>query len=191
MVVDARDTELVNLLQAVAQQDAAALKSLYDRVSPVMFGLALRVVRRHEWAEDVLQEAFLAIWRNAGDYQAALSPPLAWIGLVVRSRALDLLRRRAAEHADQSEELDETLTDTLAGDAPDPQSLAATSQQARALHDCLQGLEHGPRQALSLAYLRELSHGELAAQLRLPLGTVKSWIRRGLEQLRRCMAGFA
>lgn len=191
MPLTASDAELIDLLQAIARQDEGALKRLYDRVAPTMYGLALRVLRQRDWAEDALQEAFLTIWRNAGDYRAALSPPLAWIGLIVRSRALDLLRRRASERADTTETLDDALEETLAGDTPDPLSTADASQQARALHACLQGLEYGPRQALSLAYLRDLSHGELAAQLRQPLGTVKSWIRRGLDQLRRCMAGFA
>lgn len=191
MTSDTRETELADLLHRIARQDEIALKTLYDRVSPPMFGLALRVVRQREWAEDVLQETFLTIWRSAADYRVALSPPLAWIGLIVRSRALDLLRRRAAERAAVTEDIDEALADTLAGDSPDPMDDTHANQQARALHRCLQQLDPGQRQALSLAYLRDLSHGELAAQLRLPLGTVKTWIRRGLAQLRGCMSGFA
>lgn len=189
MTTDARDLEWTALLDQVARQDAAALKTLYDRTSPLLFGLAMRVVRKPEWAEDVVQESYLTIWRSAADYRATLSPPMAWMGLIVRSRALDLLRRRAAERADRTDELDEALADTLEGDAPNPMDEVQASQQARALHHCLQQLENAQRQVLSLAYLRDLSHHELAEQLSLPLGTVKTWIRRGLIQLRGCMAG--
>ncbi len=189
MKMDTPDLELTTLLDRVARQDAAALKALYDRTASLLFGLAMRVVRKPEWAEDVVQESYLTIWRSAGDYRASLSPPLAWMGLIVRSRALDLLRRRVAERADRTDELDEALADTLEGDAPNPMDEVQASQQARALHRCLQQLEHAQRQVLSLAYLRDLSHHELAEQLRLPLGTVKTWIRRGLIQLRGCMAG--
>ena len=89
------------------------------------------------------------------------------------------------------QELDDVISDTVAGDSPNPLDTTLASQQARALHDCLSQLEHKQREVVSLAYLRDLSHGELAEQLKLPLGTVKTWIRRGLEQLRGCMAKFA
>jgi RNA polymerase sigma factor (sigma-70 family) len=189
MMLEAQDLELTALLDQVALQDAAALKSLYARTSPLLFGLAMRVVRQREWAEDVVQDSYLYIWRSASDYRASLSPPMAWMGLIVRSRALDLLRRRTAERADSTDELDDTLAETLEGDVPNPLDQVQASQQARALHRCLQQLENRQRQVLSLAYLRDLSHLELAEQLRLPLGTVKTWIRRGLNQLRGCMAG--
>jgi RNA polymerase sigma factor (sigma-70 family) len=155
------------------------------------YGLALRVVTHRDWAEDVLQEAFLSIWRSAGDYRATLSPPMAWMGLIVRSRGLDMLRRRAADRSHVTQELDDALADTLEGDAPSPLDTAQASEQAWALHQCLGRLEDRQREVVSLAYVRDLSHSELAEQLRLPLGTVKTWIRRGLDQLRLCMARFA
>ena len=185
------DAELIRLLDRVAEHDPAALKALYDRCSSKLFGLAIRVVSNREWAEDVLQESFLNIWRSAGDYRASLSPPMAWLGLIVRSRGLDLLRRRAAERSHLTQELDEVMADTMAGDSPCPMDTAQASEQAWALHRCLEQLENRQREVLSLAYVRDLSHGELARQLKLPLGTVKTWIRRGLDQLRMCMARFA
>ncbi|WP_114973194.1 RNA polymerase sigma factor [Rhodoferax ferrireducens] len=187
----APDAELIRLLDRVAEHDPAALKALYERCSSKLFGLAIRVVSNREWAEDVLQESFLNIWRSAGDYRASLSPPMAWLGLIVRSRGLDFLRRRAAERSHLTQELDEVMADTLAGDSPCPMDTAQASEQAWALHRCLEQLENRQREVLSLAYVRDLSHGELARQLKLPLGTVKTWIRRGLEQLRMCMARFA
>lgn len=188
---DEPDARLIVLIDRVAARDEAALKSLYDHTAGKLFGLALRVTGRREWAEDALQETFLQVWKTATDYRASLSPPMAWLGLIVRSRALDQLRRHKAEREHLSDELDDVLADTLEGDSANPMDTSLASQQAWALHQCLTRLENKQREVVSLAYLRDLSHGELAQQLKLPLGTVKSWIRRGLEQLRSCMAHFA
>ena len=185
------DAELMALIDRVGRRDEAALKQLYEQTSPRLFGLAIRVVRQREWAEDVLQEAFLTIWRVASDYRGSLSPPMAWLGLIVRSRALDLLRRRAADRTRLTQEFDEQMADQIEADTPGPAENADASEQAWALHQCLSQLEGRQREVVSLAYLRDMSHGELARQLELPLGTVKSWIRRGLEKLRVCMGRFA
>ncbi len=185
------DAELMALLDRVALRDEAALRALYERTSPRLFGLAMRVLRRRDAAEDVLQESFLTVWRVAGDYRQSLSPPLAWLGVIVRSRALDALRKHASSRADRTQELDESLGSALESDAPNPMDSADASEQATALHQCLERLEQRQREVVSLAYLRDLSHSELAQQLALPLGTVKTWIRRGLEQLRGCMARYA
>ena len=185
------DALLIALLERIAQQDDAALKVLYQQCAPKLYGLALRVVTHRDWAEDVLQEAFLSIWRSAPDYRASLSPPMAWMGLIVRSRGLDMLRRRTADRSHVTQELDDTMADTIASDSPTPMDTAQASEQAWALHQCLGRLENKQREVVSLAYVRDMSHGELAEQLSLPLGTVKTWIRRGLDQLRSCMARFA
>jgi len=196
----AQEQRLIALLDRIAQRAAttgrhadseAALRELYDLTSSRLYGVALRVVSNREWAEDVLQEAYLNIWRIAGNYRAALSPPMAWMGVIVRSRALDFLRRRASERADVTSDIDGVVTDTVAGDSPDPLDASQASEQAWALHECLRKLEARQRELVSLAYLRDLSHGELAERLRLPLGTVKTWIRRGIEQLRGCMSQYA
>ena len=185
------DSQLIALLDRVAIADESALRELYDLTSSKLYGVAVRVVSNRDWAEDVLQEAFLNIWRIAADYKATLSPPMAWMALVVRSRGLDFLRRRTTGRVDTMQELDDVISDTVAGNSSNPLDTTLDSQQARALHNCLSQLEHKQREVVSLAYLRDLSHGELAQQLKLPLGTVKTWIRRGLEQLRGCMARFA
>jgi RNA polymerase sigma factor (sigma-70 family) len=191
MKPESPDIQLIALLDRVALADETALKELYGLTSSKLYGVAVRVVTNREWAEDVLQEAYLNIWKVAGTYQASLSPPMAWMGLLVRSRGLDFLRRRASDRADRMQALDEVISDTVAGDAPNPMDTTQASEQAWALHQCLGQLENKQREVVSLAYLRDLSHSELAEQLRLPLGTVKTWIRRGLEQLRGCMARFA
>ncbi|HSW17566.1 MAG TPA: sigma-70 family RNA polymerase sigma factor [Ramlibacter sp.] len=193
------EARLVSLIATVARHaDAthlrsseAAFRELYELTSGRMYGLALRVVGNREWAEDVLQDAYLNIWRIADAYSASLSPPMAWMGVVVRSRGLDFLRRRASQGVDRSVELDDAIQETLSCDSASPLDLTQASEQAWALHECLRKLEARQREVLSLAYLRDLSHSELAAQLRLPIGTVKTWIRRGIDQLRGCMANFA
>lgn len=202
MAIDSSDLVLTDLIARIGRYQAnadlahrrdaeAALRELYDRTSAKLYGVALRVLGRRDWAEDALQEAYLNIWRVAGDFRMALSPPMAWMGVIVRSRSLDFLRRRATDRADVVVELDDVLQDTLASDQAAPLDTAQASEQAWALHECLRKLESRQREVVSLAYLRDLSHGELAEHLRLPLGTVKTWIRRGLEQLRGCMARFA
>jgi RNA polymerase sigma-70 factor (ECF subfamily) len=192
------DRTLIALLDRMAATQSASLaereeafRRLYDLTSSKMYGVAMRVVGNREWAEDVLQDAFLNLWRVADTYRASLSPPMAWMGVIVRSRALDFLRRRHAERLDVAQSLDGAIGDSLPDAGESPMDVAQASEQAWALHECLRKLEARQREVLSLAYLRDLSHGELATQLKLPLGTVKTWIRRGIEQLRGCMARYA
>ncbi|RAS10167.1 sigma-70 family RNA polymerase sigma factor [Cupriavidus alkaliphilus] len=182
---------LEGLLQAVAVGERQALRALYDLTATKLFGLALRITGRRDWAEDVVQESFVSIWHHAGDYRPQLAAPMTWMTAIVRNRALDCLRRAAAARVPQTAELEQDLAEWLADDAAGPAELAEASQQARALNRCLQRLEQSQRQAIVLAYLQDLSHAELAERLRAPLGTVKSWIRRGLERLRSCMEGAA
>ena len=182
---------LEELLQAVAVGERQALRVLYDLTATKLFGLALRITGRRDWAEDVVQESFVSIWHHAGDYRPQLGAPMTWMTAIVRNRALDCLRRASAARVPQTVELEDGLGEWLADDAAGPAELAEASQQARALNRCLQRLEQPQRQAIMLAYLQDLSHAELAARLRAPLGTVKSWIRRGLERLRSCMEGAA
>ena len=200
MAHELSDHQLIALIERVAARQLpgarsgeaeAALRELYDITSSKLYGVALKVVSNREWAEDVLQEAYLNIWRIAGDYRVALSPPMAWMGVIVRSRALDFRRRRASDRADAVLELDDAIIETVASDAADPMDTTQASEQAWALHECMRKLEAKQREVVSLAYLRDLSHSELAEQLKLPLGTVKTWIRRGLDQLRGCMGRFA
>lgn len=197
---DQHQQALIALLERIGHHDVtparradaeAALRALYDQAGGRLYAVAMRVLGNAQWAEDVLQETFLQIWRTAQDYRQTLSPPLAWLGLIARSRALDFLRRRASERADRTVDLDDVLADTLPGDSADPLDTQDASEHAWALHECLRKLEPRHREVVSLAYFRDLSHGDLARQLKLPLGTVKTWVRRGLEQLRSCMGRFA
>jgi len=185
------DVTLVALLDRMAADDQAALKALYELTSARLYGVALRVLGKAEWAEDVLQESFLYIWRSAPFYRSTRSPPMAWMCLIVKSRAIDFQRHLTVEKQHLMSEMTEELEQHLAADTPTALDLRHASQAAVALHRCLSALDRPQREVVSLAYLKELSHGELAERLKLPLGTVKSWIRRSLDELRRCMARFA
>jgi len=196
----ATDVELIALIDRVAAASGRAqasdearhaLRILYEQTSGRLYAVALRVVGNRDWAEDVLQETFITIWRIAPQYRAALSPPMAWLGVVARSRALDFLRRRASERADAGLVLDEAAEDSLAGEAADPIDSSQASERAWALHECLRKLDAPQRQVVSLAYFRDLSYSEVALQMRMPLGTVKTWIRRSLDQLRHCLGRLA
>ncbi|HTJ92900.1 MAG TPA: sigma-70 family RNA polymerase sigma factor, partial [Pararobbsia sp.] len=137
-----------------------------------------------EWAEEVLQDSFVNIWRHAGDYQASLAAPMTWLAAIVRHRALDHLRR---VRASGESEWDDTLEAWLPSCETGPEDALSISQEARALAHCLDALDPEQRQAIALAYLRDQSHSEVSTSLRVPLGTVKSWIRRGLEKLKSCL----
>ena len=130
MNAESPDTQLIALIDRVALADESALKELYELTSSKLYGVALRVVRNQGWSEDVLQEAFLTIWRIAGDYKASLSPPMAWLCLIVRSRGLDFLRRRTSERADSALELDDVLSDTVEGDSPNPMDTVLADDKA-------------------------------------------------------------
>ncbi|KQV47155.1 sigma-70 family RNA polymerase sigma factor [Massilia sp. Root335] len=181
-----QDDRLYHLLAAVALQDRKAFRALYDATSAKLFGVALRVLRKDELAEDAVQDAFVAIWHAASGYQPHLAAPLTWMVTIVRNKALDILRRARAGGADAQVEPDDAdgLADTAAG----PYELAQASRDARALADCMDTLAGRQRQAIGMAYLHDLSHSEVAGRLGLPIGTVKTWIRRGLERLRECLA---
>jgi RNA polymerase sigma-70 factor (ECF subfamily) len=177
---------LAALLARIAVEDATALRTLYDLTASKLFGVALRILVKREWAEEALQDAFVNIWRYAGDYRDTFSAPMTWMSAIVRNRALDYLRRQKATSAGQTE-WSESLNEVLAGPDPDPADTALLSQEARRLMICLKQLDANQRQAVMLAYLRDQSHSEIASVLQVPLGTVKSWVRRGLEKLKICM----
>jgi RNA polymerase sigma factor (sigma-70 family) len=185
------DEILINLLQAVAMQQEAALKSLYELTHRRLYGVALRVVTNPDWAQDVLQDTYLQIWKKADQFEASLSPPLAWMTLLTRSRALDVLRRNKVEPSVQIKNADESTISEIADESSTGLDILEASQQATALHQCLMQMDRQKREVMALAYFQDMSHSELAQTLKLPLGTIKTWVRRGLEQLRVCLSRFA
>jgi RNA polymerase sigma-70 factor, ECF subfamily len=170
------------MLQACASGDRAALQSLYAATAAQLFGLALSIVRRRDLAEDIVQESFLLAWRHARSFDPGRGTAMAWLARIVRNQCFDVMRRRGREAP-----LDDEVMKNWEDPAPGPADLTALSRDARRLWGCLNELDQGPRKSMILAYYEGLTFAEVAGRLGAPLGTVKSWIRRGLIQLRDCM----
>jgi RNA polymerase sigma-70 factor, ECF subfamily len=170
------------LLQACASGDRAALQSLYAATAAQLFGLALSILRSRELAEDIVQDSFILAWRHADSFDPRRGTAMAWLARIVRNQCFDLMRRRGRESP-----LDDTFMQSWEDPAPNPADLTALSRDARRLKGCLDELDEGPRKSMILAYYEGLTFAEVAGRIGAPLGTVKSWIRRGLIQLRDCM----
>jgi RNA polymerase sigma-70 factor (ECF subfamily) len=176
---------LAGLLAQCTLGSPRAFEDLYAATSSKLFGVALRILRRQDWAEDVLQECYVSIWNHAGDYAAARSAPLTWMTSIVRNRCLDWLRRPQPEATGEEYEIAvEAWRDEAAG----PMERLAAAGEAAALARCLEQLEPKQRQSIVLAFFHGLSHSELSGHLKEPLGTVKTWVRRGLERLKGCLS---
>jgi RNA polymerase sigma-70 factor (ECF subfamily) len=176
---------LAALLGQCALGSHAAFAELYRATAPKLFGVAVRILRREDWAEDVLQECYVSVWNHAADYAAAKSAPLTWMASIVRNRSLDWLRRPRLESGGEEYAI---VAESWAEDAPGPMEQMLAAADAGALARCLRQLDSRQRQSIALAFFHGLSHAELAAHLREPLGTVKTWVRRGLERLRNCLS---
>lgn len=179
--------QLKALLAAVARKDTDAFRSLYDATSSKLFGFALRILIKRELAEEVLQESFVNIWNNAASYQASMAAPMTWMTTIVRNKAFDLLRRVDATVEIDADTFDKDVMDALESNDPTPIESLQLTQDSKALARCFAKLEGLHRQAIALAFYHDLSHSEVAEQMKLPIGTVKTWVRRGLERLRTCL----
>ena len=177
---------IAELMARCALRDQHAFARLYRLTSAKLYGVAIRILRREDWAEEVLQESFVNIWNHIAEYSATRSAPMTWMTAIVRNRALDWLRRPSLERGNEDYDL---LVESLPDQGPGPDLVLGHSRDAAALAECLRQLSGDQRQTIMLAYAHGLSHGELAQHLKQPLGTVKTWIRRGLERLKGCMDG--
>jgi RNA polymerase sigma-70 factor (ECF subfamily) len=190
-----RSRRLEGLLSRVALGDRKAFAALYDDTRAYLFGVILRITVDRELAEDVLQEVFVNVWRAAQSFDGERSQPLTWLTSVARNRAIDSLRRRKAEPTTISMDLDgdegeggsESVVAGIADPGAGPLQQLEKAAEAQALTQCLQQLSREQQQCLALAYYRGLSHAETAEHLSLPLGTVKSWVRRALMAVKDCL----
>ena len=181
---DALAIRLAELLAQCALRNQRAFALLYELTSAKLFGVALRILRRRDWAEEVLQECYVSVWNHAGDYAVQRSAPLTWMTSIVRNRSLDWLRR--PQHEATGEEYD-IAVEAWQDDSPGPLERLAASNEAAALERCLRQLDGKQRQSIMLAFYHGLSHSEVAGHMKQPLGTVKTWVRRGLERLKGCL----
>lgn len=188
-----RSQALADLLSRIALGDRAAFDRLYRDTSPHLLGVILRIQRDRAQAEDVLQEVYVNVWRSAQSFNPALSQARTWLNSVARNRAIDSLRRRQSEPQTISrfqagpDEDDTDMLKDIAADTPGPLDLLEQASDARALTTCMEGLSGEQQHSLALAYYQGLTHAEVAEQLGHPLGTVKSWVRRGLQSLKTCL----
>lgn len=174
--------ETAGLLRRCAEGDRAAFRLLYDRWGPRLHGIALRITRQAALAADATHDAFVQVWQQAHRFDPERGSAEAFLISLVRYRALDIVRRRAREIPgyEPEERPDET---------PDALAQLVGSAEGAALQRCLGLLDADRRRLVLMAFVDGLSHSELAEQSRVPLGTVKSWIRRSLLSLRECLAG--
>jgi RNA polymerase sigma-70 factor (ECF subfamily) len=183
-----QQAQLREWIAAVARRDAAAFRCLYEATSPKLFGFAMRILGKGEWAEDVLQESFVSVWHGAAGYRPALAAPMTWMATIVRNKAFDALRRRNDTVEIDADTFERDILEALESPEAGPADTLQASGDARSLAHCMDRLDGLHRQAIALAYFHDMSHSEVAGQLKLPIGTVKTWIRRGLERLRQCLA---
>lgn len=175
-------------LQACAAGDRAALQSLYQQEARHLLGVALRIVRQRQQAEDILHDAFVNIWNKASSFDAALGSGRGWIYSVTRNLAFNAVRDGAREVSVDEETAEALDVETSVGahsHMPDAFELRANLGK---LNDCLERLEPARRNCILYAYVDGCSHGEIAERTNTPLGTVKAWIKRGMGSLRECMA---
>ncbi len=180
--------QLEQWLGAIALGDRSAFTALYTATSPHLFALLLRMLKTRSAAEDALQDCYVKVWNKAGSYQQGRGKPMAWLYSVARYRALDMIRqRRNTVDVDDVAETD--LLSTLAGavEVTSAEQQADDSANLQRVAGCLEELSEEQKRALLLAYYEGYSHSEIAGGLDVPVGTVKSWIRRGLLALRQCM----
>jgi RNA polymerase sigma-70 factor (ECF subfamily) len=170
-------------LRLVAQGDRAALRAVYDAEAPKMLGVALRLLRRRALAEEAVHDTFMQIWQKAGSFDPARGDGRTWVYAILRHRALNILRSE-----NRTDLVDDFEPMGLEAPGEDAETLVVRLSDTSALKRCLERLEPLRRKAVLLAYVEGLSHGELAGRLGVPLGTMKSWIRRSLIALKECMA---
>ncbi len=178
------DAQLAAWLDAIVDQDERALAALYDATFSRVFGLVQRIVRQPAMAEEVVEDTYFQVWRQAVRFDPARGKALTWLMAIARSRAIDAVRHEARHRHDA---LDEGTGPEPIDEAPAADELLSMARHHADLHEALMRLGAQPRQLVSLAFFRGLSHEEIAHHTRLPLGTVKSQIRRALLTLRQIL----
>lgn len=174
---------LSDLIRRVGAGDREAFAAVYSATSAKLYGVVLRILRRNDLADEVLQETYVKVWQNAASFDPARASPITWMATIARNRALDEVRKPAAMSLDDA---------PGALDAPDPQPLALAVMEASAdltrLLACLDALELERREIVKLAYLEGCSREELGRRFGHPAATIKTWLHRSLKQLKGCLA---
>ena len=174
-------SELADLLQRVSSGDQAALKAVYERTSAKLYGICVRLLGDEAESQDVLQEVFVTVWRKAAQFDPARASGITWLGALTRNRAIDRLRARRPSN----DNID--AASGVADDSPSALHVIEQAQDASRLAHCLDELDQPARAAIRSAFFDGFTYTELAEREKVPIGTMKSWIRRGLLRLRGCL----
>ena len=173
---------LEDLLYRCALKDGDALAILYQQTSAKLFALVLRIVARKEVAEEILQDSFVNIWNRCDQFREDRGTALTWMIGIVRNRSIDWIRRNP-----KGREVGDEALEDVPDPAQNPDMSAVEASEAQALLDCMDELEGAQRNAIVQVYYQGLTHQEYASGSGQPLGTIKSWIRRGLQRLKGCL----
>jgi RNA polymerase sigma-70 factor (ECF subfamily) len=176
------NTGLADLIVAVAGEDRNAFRALYDQTSAKLFAIILRIIRNRSLAEDILQDVYLRIWRNAGAYAPESGSPLAWLSSIARNRTIDILRQKSLTAAPVGGD-DGDWWEKIAG----PRNVEADLMDVAALRHCLGEIEEPSRSCVLLAYYEGYSRDELAVRFGKPVSTIKTWLHRSLTALKACL----
>lgn len=178
-----RRLRLAEAVSRVADGDRAALREVYDATSAKLFGICLRISQDREAAEDILQQVYLKVWARAGRFDPERASPITWLCAIARNAAIDWRRSNGAPGF-----LPVEAAAGLADDRPLASDMLEQSEMRDRIFDCLDELEERPRSAIRAAFFDGLTYSQLAEAMAVPLGTLKSWVRRGLLQLRGCVS---
>lgn len=174
--------ELLWLLAATAKGDEAAFERLYTATRAKLYGIVLRILRRTDLADEVVQETYLKIWNSAAQFDPAKASPITWMVAIARNRAIDLVRRRIDSSL---EEVPEAMN--VAGDSADPLARRELTEELKRLLGCIGRLPEDRRKLVLLAYYNGWSREQLAAKFDAPVNTIKTWLRRSLIDIRECL----
>jgi len=174
--------ELVWLMAAVAKGDRTAFERLYAATRAKLYGVVLRILRRQDLADEVMQETYLKIWNSAGQFDPALASPITWMVAIARNRAIDLVRKKTEVSIEEESDVVE-----FAADTPDPLAKREMTEELERLLACMAKLDEERRRLVLFAYYHGWSREQLAARFETPVNTIKTWLRRALRDIRECL----
>ena len=174
--------ELVWLIAAVARKDQAAFERLYAATRAKLYGVVVRILRRQDLAEEVIQETYVRIWKSAGQFNPALASPITWMASIARNRAIDLVRKKSELSIEE-----EPAAMEVAADTADPLARREMTEELKRLLECVGRLEPDRQKLVLLAYYNGWSREQLASKFEAPINTIKTWLRRSMLDIRECL----
>ena len=174
--------ELVSLIAAVAERDQDAFQRLYEATRAKLFGVVLRILRRQDLAEEVIQDAYVKIWNNAAQFDSKVASPITWMASIARNRAIDVARKRGEVSIEE-----EPAAGNVAAETPDPLARREMTEELKRLLECIGRLEPDRQKLVLLAYYNGWSREQLGAKFGAPANTIKTWLRRSLLDVRGCL----